>query len=341
MGLWPAVEEFLAEHPSEWALQHRYTNNNGLTVLKRVLLESENSKCFSELSLGDIIKTSDEEILPSIMRVAYNRIPKTGSSYMIAMLTALSKKNGFHVENHQNYYPSKEALKHDLHALRNNTVYVNHAGFLPSEGDLVWINVVREPIERWASVYYYAVDPGLRGEAANELARRENDTECGCARLEFDECINFLYHRNCSIVVPSQISNFCEPGFGAVDRKDQDEYCGRELATTRVHKNYLLVGLTKELELTTQLLEILLPGVFRGATALPHVSHRATSLTNGLTGTSLNGAISTRSRKQIAEKAVNYKDELLFYKDVKRFFFRQACKHGALAAPPENSPTAE
>lgn len=33
-GLWPAVEEFLAQHP-EWTLRERYTNNNGLTVLQR------------------------------------------------------------------------------------------------------------------------------------------------------------------------------------------------------------------------------------------------------------------------------------------------------------------
>jgi hypothetical protein len=33
-GLWPAVEEFLAEHP-EWILKERFTNNNGLTILER------------------------------------------------------------------------------------------------------------------------------------------------------------------------------------------------------------------------------------------------------------------------------------------------------------------
>jgi hypothetical protein len=33
-GLWPAVEEFLVEHP-EWMLKERFTNNNGLTVLAR------------------------------------------------------------------------------------------------------------------------------------------------------------------------------------------------------------------------------------------------------------------------------------------------------------------
>jgi len=34
-GLWPAVSEFLEEHP-EWRLKERYTNNNGLTILERV-----------------------------------------------------------------------------------------------------------------------------------------------------------------------------------------------------------------------------------------------------------------------------------------------------------------
>jgi hypothetical protein len=34
-GLGPAVDEFLAEHP-EWALEAKYTHNNGLTILRRL-----------------------------------------------------------------------------------------------------------------------------------------------------------------------------------------------------------------------------------------------------------------------------------------------------------------
>lgn len=33
-GIWPAVEEFLEENKN-WTLYERYTNNNGLTILKR------------------------------------------------------------------------------------------------------------------------------------------------------------------------------------------------------------------------------------------------------------------------------------------------------------------
>jgi hypothetical protein len=34
-GLWPAIEEFLIDHP-EWEIQMRYTNCNGLTILQRL-----------------------------------------------------------------------------------------------------------------------------------------------------------------------------------------------------------------------------------------------------------------------------------------------------------------
>ena len=34
-GLWPAVEDFLSNHP-EWVLKKRYLNNCGFTILERV-----------------------------------------------------------------------------------------------------------------------------------------------------------------------------------------------------------------------------------------------------------------------------------------------------------------
>ena len=34
-GLWPAIEEFLSTH-QDWILHERFTNNNGLTVLKKI-----------------------------------------------------------------------------------------------------------------------------------------------------------------------------------------------------------------------------------------------------------------------------------------------------------------
>lgn len=35
-GIWLAIEEFLEENKDEWELAHRYMNNNGFTIIKRV-----------------------------------------------------------------------------------------------------------------------------------------------------------------------------------------------------------------------------------------------------------------------------------------------------------------
>jgi hypothetical protein len=35
-GLWPAVEEFLRDNKN-WVIKERYTNNNGLTILEKVV----------------------------------------------------------------------------------------------------------------------------------------------------------------------------------------------------------------------------------------------------------------------------------------------------------------
>lgn len=34
-GLWPAIEEFVRDNKN-WVIAERFTNNNGLTILKRV-----------------------------------------------------------------------------------------------------------------------------------------------------------------------------------------------------------------------------------------------------------------------------------------------------------------
>lgn len=34
VGIWPAIEEFMAENP-QWSIAEKFTNNNGLTILKR------------------------------------------------------------------------------------------------------------------------------------------------------------------------------------------------------------------------------------------------------------------------------------------------------------------
>jgi len=41
IGIWPAIEEFLIANP-EWVIAERFTNNNGLTILKKSIKKSSN-----------------------------------------------------------------------------------------------------------------------------------------------------------------------------------------------------------------------------------------------------------------------------------------------------------
>lgn len=267
------------------------------------------------------MQARDHNPVSSQERVVYNRIGKAGSSSMISTLKALSKTNSFRVENHHNYNPSKAVMAQELGSLRNNTVYVNHAAFLNGTArDLKWINVVREPIARWSSLFYYEVDISLRRGAADALAMRAKDPICGCAGIEFHECIKVLSSHNCTMTVPSQIKSFCEDG----------EKCSRALATARARDSYLLVGLTEELEMTMKVMEKMLPHFFRGVTRIKKAPSKVTALTNRLTNTTMNGAIPDATRKLIQAHAVNYMDEHLFYEDMKKLFLHRACEQGVL-----------
>ena len=46
MGLWPAIEDFLKNN-SDWVLHERFTNNNGLTILKKVYNKPKIIDCFT------------------------------------------------------------------------------------------------------------------------------------------------------------------------------------------------------------------------------------------------------------------------------------------------------
>ena len=260
-------------------------------------------------------------------RLVYNRVNKAGSMFMINILRHLSRKHHFSIRvmNLSWYHPSRPTLELHLQSLPDDTVYINHAGFLSgAASDLRWINVVRDPVERWASYYYFAVDPAMRGEqaATSMLAERRSHPRCGCADLEFDHCIDVMYHNNCSIRVPSQISYFCDPG----------ERCTGEQAMDRVRANYVFVGLTEELELTLIALQKLLPRFFTDAVSASRtVNRHTTPVQNPLTNTTMNGCISNRARSQIAARSPNYAQEERFYQDVKRLFWVKVSR----LAPPE------
>ena len=61
------------------------------------------------------------------------------------------------------------------------------AGVVPTP---TYLNMVRHPINRVQSDYYYLIDPSSRpkGRAEEEIARRQA-SRCGCHGLTFSQCV--------------------------------------------------------------------------------------------------------------------------------------------------------
>lgn len=252
-------------------------------------------------------------------QMVFVHVGKSGGSYLVNVMESLQERNGFkYVEGFHlsgGFYPSKKKLTEDLKSLENNTVYGNHVNYIQGFDDWDWISMVRDPFELTNSNYYYEVDPGLRGEKAEEvIAKRKNDTVCGCFGLEFDECINTKYNNNCTIELSPQMAYFC---------KKKDPECSLDLALSHA-ENFKFIGITEEMALSLTVFEKLSPWVFGDQAEASTVSKRSTKLFNPITNTTLNGAISTRTRKQLKERAINYHDEIQFYNAMKRRFWKKA-----------------
>ncbi len=260
-------------------------------------------------------------------RMIFTHVGKSGGSYVGNLLEALANRNNFTLVNGPlepdpfnpdrlvGFNPSQEKLFAIHSAMPNNTVYKNHAHYAPGFEDRDWVSVVRDPLALFNSHFYYAVDTEIRKASGFKVLEiRKKDKLCGCYALEFDECIDTMYKNNCTIKLKQQMDYFCV---------NKDPNCTVEKALSNAEK-YVLIGLTEEMALATQMLEKLVPWVFRGQAEAVMVKKRSTHLFNPVTNTTLNGAISARSRKQIKERAINYHEEMKFYDEVKKIFWRKA-----------------
>ena len=101
-GLWPAIEEFLKNNP-EWVLHERFTNNNGLTILKKYSVHPINfSIPESKIIIQDSIK---EKILSSLIpgnlnTYIYNTEEEYYNEYKKSLFALTTKKAGWDCMRH-------------------------------------------------------------------------------------------------------------------------------------------------------------------------------------------------------------------------------------------------
>jgi hypothetical protein len=297
----------------------------------------------------------DANMDDSAHALVYNRVAKAGSTTMGHLIAQLARVNRLGLDWRVDgpYFPNATTLQQELLRVQDGGAYISHANYLRTESSgsgsvYAWINVVREPIDRTVSRYYYQVDSLVRPPALvqAELQHQQQSSTCGCANLEFDACIRQRAVRDCpatSFSLEPQYTYFCDAASGAGGQELavlSDDACTVDLAISRLRDSYDVVGLTEELPLTIQLLERRLPRWFANASAVfaslsASRSERGTSslvssASNPLTGTSMTGAVSSAVRELLASRAPNYADEMRFYAEAKRLFWRRVAEAGLL-----------
>jgi hypothetical protein len=264
-------------------------------------------------------------------RLVYNRVPKCGSSTLIALVKLLAARNNFTLVNDAHFWPSAKRLKDTISALPQRTFYINHAGFWPDAPPNVgWINMVREPLDWLNTRFYYEVDESRGDDAQVTLQKRFEDTQCGCYKLEYDECVRTQHLNGCPLSTGAEdLTRFaCGPherGCG-VNHEDKEEERAYHMKTvqSRVEERFVFVGLTEEYVRSIRMLEVLLPDWFDGASELllGLQLKRETSEENLLTGTTMTGCLSKESRRLLTADPVN-RGLLDFYANVQERFWRQ------------------
>uniref|UniRef100_A0A3B4UZQ1 Uronyl 2-sulfotransferase n=1 Tax=Seriola dumerili TaxID=41447 RepID=A0A3B4UZQ1_SERDU len=193
-------------------------------------------------------------VLPFPSQVVYNRVGKCGSRTVVILLRLLAEKHQFNLVS-SDIHNKTRLTKHEQEVL----TYIFLCLCLRFRIEQpVYINIIRDPINRFLSNYFFRRFGDWRGEQ-NHLIRTPGmkDDE---RYLDINVCILENYPECSNPRVFYIIPYFCgqhpqcrEPGVWALERAKQN-----------VLENYLLVGILEELEDVLLLLERLLPHYFTG-----------------------------------------------------------------------------
>ncbi|XP_015608993.1 heparan sulfate 2-O-sulfotransferase pipe isoform X2 [Cephus cinctus] len=213
----------------------------------------------------------------------FNRVPKVGSQTFMELLRRLSMRNGFsfnrdrvqRVETIRLAPIEQIQLATLVNSFVEPSVYIKHVCFTNfSEFNLpdpIYVNLVRDPVERVISWYYYVRAPWYYVERKQifpdlplpdpnwlkkdfETCVLKGDRECRYLEGEVHEGIGD--HRRQTLFFCGH-SEKCTPfnTVGALER-----------AKLAVEKHYAVVGVLEDVNTTLTVLENYIPAFFQGAT---------------------------------------------------------------------------
>ncbi|XP_014794442.1 PREDICTED: heparan sulfate 2-O-sulfotransferase 1 [Calidris pugnax] len=271
--------------PGSWGSGAAAVPTGGLVLLlQRIVLSFGFNACFKQRAIArhevreieqrhtvdgprqDVTLDEEDDVV-----IIYNRVPKTASTSFTNIAYDLCAKNKYHVL-HINTTKNNPvmSLQDQVRFVKNVTswkemkpgFYHGHISYLDFakfgvKKKPIYINVIRDPIERLVSYYYFLrfgddYRPGLR-------RRKQGD------KKTFDECVAAGGSDCAPEKLWLQIPFFC--GHSS-ECWNVGSRWALEQAKYNLINEYFLVGVTEELEDFIMLLEAALPRFFRGATEL-------------------------------------------------------------------------
>ncbi|KAK8376691.1 hypothetical protein O3P69_009952 [Scylla paramamosain] len=213
------------------------------------------------------------------MTLMFNRVPKVGSQSTMELLRTLSYKNGFtfhkdrpqKVENIKLTEREQRRLVQLVDVFRPPSVYVKHVCYINfttfNITQPIYINMVRDPVERVISWYYYVRAPWYfveRKQAFPELPLPSP----AWLRKDYETCVR-TGDRECQYQEGDERPDFAQL---------TEFFCGQEKECTgfntdyalqkakeNVERNYAVVGVLEDLNTTLTVLEHYVPRFFKGA----------------------------------------------------------------------------
>ncbi|XP_071444380.1 heparan sulfate 2-O-sulfotransferase 1-like [Hetaerina americana] len=196
----------------------------------------------------------------------FNRVPKCGSEMLVLLLQWLQGQNGFkHVrlgggkvrrlKRLQQEEIVDEVVKQEKEGVPlsfdRHVYWLNFSSF--DHSTPVWINLIRDPVEKAASRFYYAKELSKKKMSHNTVTET------------FEECVKSGVDENCAFETGKMydltIPYFCGHEKWCMALNDQ---WALEEAKSNVDRFYPVVGVLEEINATLTILERKLPRFFLG-----------------------------------------------------------------------------
>ncbi|XP_037827177.1 uncharacterized protein LOC119615170 [Lucilia sericata] len=214
--------------------------------------------------------------------IFFNRLEKVGSQSMIVFLEALADANNFvaHIMKQNAYvrltYTEEEekAMAEDLDDVEEVMSYTEHTNWINfTKYDLpkpIYINLVRHPLRKTMSAYYYNRRPEVYEYYKKKYNRTMSAKEI---RMSFNDCVKEGKRPDCKFDSKNP--------FNADWRRAALHFCGNknvckqfnsqtatQIAKRNIEQDYAVVGTWEETNITLSVLEHYIPRFFKDATKI-------------------------------------------------------------------------